>query len=78
MPNKFHFTPRPENSGRKIGTHKNPHWGLINSCFGKSGVLDRLPVLAAFGQDKIDGVNISYMEALEKLCGTTNHLALEE
>jgi len=67
---------RQPNSGRRIGTHKNPNWGLINSCFGKSGILDRFPSLAAFGKDEVNGVNITYMEALEKLCGTTN--ALEE
>jgi len=78
MPKRFQFKPRPSTSGRKRGGHKNHHWGTIKSCFGKHGTSDRLLYLAAFGCDEVSGVTISYMEALEKLCGTTNHLALEE
>jgi len=75
---KLNLIHRPSNSGRRSGIHKNQNWGLIRSCFGQYGIIDRLPSLAAFGQDEVNGVNISYMEALEKLCGTTNNLALEE
>lgn len=70
---------RPSSSGRKRSAHTKPHFGLIHSCFGKTGAADRFPMLAAFGnlrKSAGDGVDANYMDTLEKLCGTNN--ALEE